>query len=314
MTIQNVSEFAATAPEQIDHFAKLLSRSETRRKVFSEIYRGQSKQGKTAKEIGKCVLLAPKRVLEIATPLADSHLFEKIKRDGRTAYRKYSNINTVKHKIIRLARNREQLKAHVTVRRPQVSADKIIVKVARQAGDVFADVKFITVDGIENFSKVRTMKPKQVPAKLVPARLPEKIFKYGIANILGNRGTFKDWGGEKNDLYTSHLKIKGTRYAAAIGLKGPATTGVLTPRKMGKNGDQIQRLFESDAQVFLVQYEGQIAQSVPEQMKAQAVNKSVQDRRTVFYGVIALEDSYRLRTKYAKDFKKANVTRQSVQR
>ncbi|MGH9684998.1 MAG: hypothetical protein ACRD4S_15465 [Candidatus Acidiferrales bacterium] len=315
MTIQNVSEFAATAPEQIEHFAKLLTSSAPRRKVFWEVYRGQSQRGKTAEEISKRIpSLSPKRVLEIATPLANSHLFEKIRRDGLIAYRKYPNINTVKQKIMRLAKSKEKLKAHVTVRNSQASARTIIINVPRQAGDVYANVRLTTVDDIENFSKVRYLQSNELPAKLAPARLSEKIFKYGVANILGNRGTFKDWGGEKNDLYSSHLKIKGRRYAAAIGLKGPATTGTLTPGKMGKNGDQIQRLFDSDAQVFVVQYEGQIAQSVSEQMKAQAVNKSVQDRRTVFYSVIALEDSYRLRVKYAKQFEKAKAAKQSVLR
>jgi hypothetical protein len=95
------------------------------------------------------------------------------------------------------------------------------------------------------------------------------------------------------------------RHPAAIGFKGPATKGILTPGKMGRNGDQIQRLFDSDAQVFLVQYEGQIAESVSQQLKGLAVNKSVEDGRTVFYGVIDLEDSFRLRLKYSQEFAKA---------
>jgi len=49
-----------------------------------------------------------------------------------------------------------------------------------------------------------------------------------MANILGNKGVFKDWGEEKNDLYTSHVRVKGTRYPTAIGLKGPATKGTLS--------------------------------------------------------------------------------------
>jgi hypothetical protein len=305
MTIQHVSEFPATAPEQIDHFATLLGKSELRRKVFWEVYRGKNKDAKTAEEIGNMIHLTPKRVLEIATPLAANALFEKTKHEGRTAYLKYPNINTVKHKIMRLATNKAKLAAHVTVRKPGASLLQIPVRVDRRAADVIVNVKFLTVDGIDNFSKVRNLNPAKLPDELDPKRLAEKVFKYGTAHILGNRGKFTDWGGEKNDLYTSHLRIKGARYSSAIGFKGPATKGTLTPGKMGYNGDQIQRLFDSDAQVFLVQFEGAIAQSVPEQMKALAVNKSVQDRRVVFYGVIALEDSYRLRIKYANEFKKA---------
>jgi hypothetical protein len=305
MTIQHVSEFPATAPEQIDHFAELLSKSDQGRMVFWEICRGQSKQPKTAEEIGKRTHMPAKRVLEIASRLAAHQLFEKTKRNGRIAYRKYPNINAVKHKIMKLATDSKRLAAHVTVRRPQVPFGEIRVRINREKADVFVDVRPITIDEIENFSKVRPLKHNKVPDSLEPPRLPEKIFKNGTASILGNRGSFKDWGGEKNDLYTTHLKIKGKRYTAAIGFKGPATKGVLTPGKMGHNGDQIQRLFDSDAQVFLVQFEGPIAQSVPEQLKGMAVNKSVQDRRVVFYGIIGLEDSYRLRLKYAEDFKKA---------
>jgi hypothetical protein len=101
------------------------------------------------------------------------------------------------------------------------------------------------------------------------------------------------------------LKIKGARYATAFGFKGPAKQPPLTPGKMGKNGDQIQRLFKTDAQVFIVQFEGEISEAVVEQMKALAVNKSAEDRKQIFYGVIALEDSHRLRAKYANEFAKA---------
>jgi len=305
MPIQHVSEFPASAPEQIEHFALLLSKSAQRRKVFWEICRGKSKDPKTAEEIGQRVDLSAKRVLEIASPLAAHQLFEKVRHDGRTAYRKYPNINAVKQKIIDLAENKAKLAAHVTVRKPAKQLAEIRLKITRTDVDVFVDVKSISIDDIDNFSKVRSLKHSKVPDGLDPTRLPEKVFKTGMANILGNKGVFKDWGGEKNDLYSSHLTIKGRRYVAAVGLKGPGTTGVLTPGKMGHNGDQIQRLFDADAQVFLVQYEGEVAETVSQQLKALAVNKSVEDRRTVFYGVIALEDSYRLRLKYPKEFTKA---------
>src|SRR5689334_13303637 len=305
MTIHSVSEFPASAPEQIDHFARLLSKSEQRRKVFWEIYRGKTKAPKTAEEIGRNVRLTPKRVLEIASPLAANHLFEKTKKDGRTAYRKYPTINTVKRRIHGLASNKRRLEAHVTTRRPKPLPDEIKIRVSTNSDAVFVDVRHVTIEDIDNFSKVRSLSHAKLPKKIIPPRLPEKVFKYGTAGILGNRGKFTDWGGEKGDLYSTYMKIRGKRFASAIGFKGPATTGTLTPGKMGHNGDQIQRLFDSEAQVFLVQYEGQIAESVSQQLKALAVNKSVEDRRIVFYGTIPLEDSYRLRTKYASAFKMA---------
>jgi hypothetical protein len=273
--------------------------------VFSEICRGKSTNPKTAEEIGDNIKLSAKRVLEIATPLAAHQLFEKLRYNGQIAYKKYADINAVKHKILRLATNKAALAKHVTTRNPKSVASTITLHVKATAGSAFLDVQAITIDDIQNFSKVRSLKHKSVPKKLNPVRLPEKVFKFGVANILGSRGSFKDWGGEKNDLYTSHVRIKGKRYATAIGLKGPAKKPPLTPGKMGANGDQIQRLFDADAQVFLVQFEGEISESVVQQVRKLAVAKSVEDHRTVFYGVIALEDSYRLRMKYKTEFAKA---------
>jgi hypothetical protein len=302
MSVQAVSEFPATAPEQIDHFAKLLSKSEQRRSVFKEIYRGKAKKPKTAAAISDEIGLTPKRVLEIATPLAANHLFEQTKVDNLTAYKKYPAINTVKTRILALATNRKKLQEHVTVRNPRVRPQVIKVELAPKARDVVIDVRHITVDDIENFSRVRSLPHSKVPEEMNPVRLPEKEFKLGTARILGNRGSFKDWGGERNDLYSTHLKIRGKRYAAAFGFKGPGKSGVLTPGKMGKNGDQIQRLLNSTAQVFLVQYEGEIAESVAAQMQQLAIAKSVSEGQRVFYGTIGLEDSYRLRLRYKKKF------------
>ena len=55
-------------------------------------------------------------------------------------------------------------------------------------------------------------------------------------------------------LSSTRLRIEGERRAAAFAFKGPGKTGRLTPRKMGKNGDQIQRLSKCPAEVFLIQY------------------------------------------------------------
>lgn len=304
MPIQHVSEFPASAPEQIDHFAKLLRRSPQRQAVFWEVCRGKSNKPKTAEEIGSKTNLPAKRVLEIAATLSAHQLFEKVRHNAKIAYRKYSNINAVKSKIMSLAKDKARLAAHVTVRNPKIVPGEIRLRVKTTTTDVYVSARLVTVDHIDDFSKVRSLKHARIP-KTAPKRLPEKVFKSALAMILGNRGVFKDWGGEKGDLYTTHIKLKGQRHAAAFGLKGPAKKGTLTPGKMGLNGDQIQRLFDMDAQVFLVQYEGQIAETVVQQLKALAVNKSVEDRRPVFYGIIALEDSYRLRVRYKKEFAKA---------
>ena len=92
--------------------------------------------------------------------------------------------------------------------------------------------------------------------KLTPADIA--VIARTVRRSIGETGSFTDWGGERNDLFTSKIHLKGKRRAVAFAFKGPGTSGALTPRKLGKNGDQIQRLFLSPAEVFVIQYHGQI--------------------------------------------------------
>jgi len=130
----------------------------------------------------------------------------------------------------------------------------------------------------------------------------EARFKAGVAKILRESGRFRDWGGERNDLYTSRVRISGRRHPAAFAFKGPGTRGILTPGRMGKNGDQIQRLFKTAASVFMVQYWGQVAESVTEQMEEFAKAKSAVEGTVVYFGIIDGDDSNRLLKAYPKAF------------
>ena len=134
-------------------------------------------------------------------------------------------------------------------------------------------------------------------------RISEKAFKKGIQKIIRETGKFQDWGGEPNDLLTTRVRLKGKRTATAFAFKGPGTSGILTPAKLGKNGDQIQRLFLTPADIFIVQYHGQIGQAVVEQMKAFATINSVREDKLVWYGIIDGEDSRRLLAAYPAQFK-----------
>ncbi|MGA9895233.1 MAG: hypothetical protein WBQ55_23435 [Xanthobacteraceae bacterium] len=124
-----------------------------------------------------------------------------------------------------------------------------------------------------------------------------------VAAVAKQSGNFDDWGGEPNDLYTSKVRVNGQRRAMAFAFRGPATAGKLTPRKLGKNGDQIQRLFNSPADVFFVQYHGQIDESVAAQMKRFAIVNSVTESKQVWFGVIGGDDTFRLISAFPRQFK-----------
>jgi hypothetical protein len=157
------------------------------------------------------------------------------------------------------------------------------------------------VDDIVSFKAVRMISDAN-DTKI--KTMSEKTFKAGIARILKEDGEFKDWGGETNDLSTTRLRVTPSkRIAVAFAFKGPGTSGKLTPGKMGKNGDQIQRLFQSPVEVFLVQYWAQVADSVREQMAAFARIKAIATGKKIQYGVIDGQDTARIVAAYPSAFK-----------
>src|SRR5690606_15400058 len=110
-------------------------------------------------------------------------------------------------------------------------------------------------------------------------RLAEIKIKKGLQKILKEKGRFQDWGGESNDLFSTRIVLKRNRLPAAFALKGKGTHGELKPKGMGKNGDQVGRLFGSPAQVYLVVYPGLVHESVLAQMQAFAFGKAISGQK-----------------------------------
>ena len=306
MTIQHTTEFVATSEETIQKIANDLHASDRKLRVFKAIYSGGGKP-KDAKVLARETHLSEMVVLQLATPMAHQQYCERVKHDGRIAFKKYHHINAVRHRIFRLAQNPNLLAKHVSTRTPRATVS-VHVK-SRERTEI--RVREVFIDDVKEFRRARSLKASKLPT-LSPQRLPEKIFKYGVASILGNKGKFTDWGGEKNDLYTSNITIGGPRISTAFAFKGPATPPPLTPAKLGKNGDQIGRLFSTAAEGFFVQFEGKIEESVKDSMLAHAIRKSHETRHEILYGVIGLEDSHRLRTRYSLHFKSGNVPKKKA--
>ena len=158
--------------------------------------------------------------------------------------------------------------------------------------------KSITIDDVDSFGKIQKL---SATGNYIP--MPETRFKAGVAKLLGEQGSFKDWGGESRDLSSTRLKIGGRRRTAAFAFKGPGTKGKLTPGKMGKNGDQIQRLIRCPADVFFVQYWAEIDDAVIEQLRSFAELRSYFEQREIFFGIIDGVDSERLIRAYPDVFK-----------
>jgi transposase len=77
--------------------------------------------------------------------------------------------------------------------------------------------------------------------------LPETEIKAAFAEIIGEPINPKDWGGERSDLFSSRVMLERKRISSAFVFKGPAQFRPMTMAQLGKNGDQIDRLFSEPA-------------------------------------------------------------------
>lgn len=123
----------------------------------------------------------------------------------------------------------------------------------------------IFVEDIDSFIKVRDVNPSVVSTFLEKGRveLAEDEVQLALESILDVPFHKKDWGGETNDLYTSNIVINNVRRPTAFLLKGNGLKkSEMTIADCGKNGDQIVRLFQCPAELFIVQYIGPISEAV----------------------------------------------------
>ncbi len=293
MTV-SVTDPRSNFNDQITHAVNILKRSPRLQKVFDAICKG-GKKAKPVEHLMKATGFSQVAVSQLAGRLSDQQLVHKVKVQGKPiAYEKDRFYAANRAKIRGLIKNPEKLK-------------KLATKVSPKAGPITGDFRVsvkgarvqlttVTIDDFDQFAKAR--KVTNAAAQTVS----EAAFKKGIQKLIGETGVFQDWGGEKNDLYTSKMLHKGQRRAVAFAFKGPGTSGILTPNKLGKKGNQIQRLFLSPVEVFIIQYHGQIDQDVIEQMEAFATLNSVREGKRIWYGVIDGDDTRKLLAAYPKQF------------
>jgi len=285
-----VTDVTGNRNDKIYNAAKVLGKSNDRTKVFSAIYKGKKKI-KTVTEISKASGLKPKRVLEEGQKLFSEDLVGKDRVNSETVYLKKDFYSQHYKKIIAYAKNPQRLNKLPTKLGRSVQGTIIKVPLVRK----LVNTKRITVYDIDSFSAIKGIRSAPF------SDITESALKKGIQAILGEAGKFQDWGGENCDLLAK-LHVGGKSLHAAFALKGKGTKGILTPAKMGKNGDQIQRLFKCPADVFLVVYHRQIAESVVSQMETHAIATSIYTNKRIYFGIIENVDALKLITAYKNEF------------
>lgn len=154
-----------------------------------------------------------------------------------------------------------------------------------------ADNLSLPVQNIDQFKKVDF---QWNPSKTEFNRLrdiPERQVKELFCSLLSEADVPNDWGGEETDVYSSNLTVEGKRCSAAFLLKGPAKFHEMTLADCGKNGDQIYRLFNTPADVFVLQHCHKVTPAVRKTMEAFALS---QYSRSCMYTIIDGYDTARI--------------------
>jgi hypothetical protein len=162
-----------------------------------------------------------------------------------------------------------------------------------------APVDRLYIEDIDSFRRVRSMNPGMVRSAMTDGRveLKEEQVQTALEDILGISFHRIDWGGEINDLRGT-VVINGARRSAAFLLKGNGCKArELTIAKCGKNGDQIVRLFNSPAELFVVQYVGFISDAVVSDISTK-ISARRAEGKPAWFCVIDGDDTARLLKAY----------------
>jgi hypothetical protein len=158
------------------------------------------------------------------------------------------------------------------------------------------------VECVDSFVKVRDVNPSMVAAFLKDGYLDvaEDTVQLALEAILDVPFHKKDWGGELNDLYTANVVLHGCRRPTAFLLKGNGlNAGVMEIKHCGKNGDQIVRLFQSPADLFMIQFVGTISEFVIQHARAEIARLKTQGKDSHFL-IMDGQDTARLMHAYGK--------------
>lgn len=288
------------------HFHKdIQSRRRKRFELLELLYRKTVEQNEPTKEISIADLslelgLYPKRKTDEMTEEEKDELFEKGK---------------VTAAIVTRLQNEGLLKIH---NKPNPYYDLGWVQITPQGIDAvekaYCDMAEpqaqqpqrttparLYIDDIDSFAEVTHVTPVDVSDLLTEGGfldLSEEHIQIALEQILNVQHHKKDWGGEINDFYTSNLMFQGRRVPTAFLLKGNG----LRKREMhiadcGKNGDQIVRLFDSPAELFVVQFVGNIGEDIIRDVESKFRDRRAQGHNAWFC-IIDGQDTARLLLAY----------------
>jgi hypothetical protein len=121
---------------------------------------------------------------------------------------------------------------------------------------------------VDSFSKIIDEGTPTIAELKQLLEIPEREVKAAFAAIIGEPFVPKDWGGEISDLVSTQVRINGQQVSSAFVFKGPSKAKKLTVADLGKNGDQISRLYSEPADFVVLQHCHSVTSAVRDHMRA----------------------------------------------
>jgi hypothetical protein len=142
----------------------------------------------------------------------------------------------------------------------------------------------IAPEEVDAFGRIVEVDEREV-ADLCPLALPEAEVKKQLCGIIGNPFSQKDWGGEVCDIFCN-IGFRRRAVPAAFLLKGRSyAKRPLRIADLGKNGDQLIRMFSLPAELFVVQSNGPVDGAIYNHIQAQVAEK-LMTNQPVYYLVL----------------------------
>jgi hypothetical protein len=94
----------------------------------------------------------------------------------------------------------------------------------------------------------------------------ESEIKARLNALLGEYENAGDWGGEDNDIFAK-CSVNGRELPIAMMLKGPSVRRPMRIKDAGLNSDQVLRVTEAPATIFVVQHVHKITEAVRRQLR-----------------------------------------------
>jgi hypothetical protein len=174
------------------------------------------------------------------------------------------------------------------VARPLVIASIVYNPLGRNTSTSWLNYREVWPGQIDQFSSLAQSEDVETEDLEILKTISETQVKTWFAEIVGEGHVPRDWGGESSDLFTTSTRLAGMRVSTAFLFKGPAHFQPLTMRGLGKNEDQVVRLFSEPADLLVLQHCHRVTAAVRATMRAFANQISNPRRFSIIDGLDTL--------------------------